>query len=234
MFECHAIFRLFFSASENVKNVTEENCRTPSVSACSVPSFSSPLPTHHRSLQTATHSLHQDPHSLLKQDPIEICTSLWVKTFSSPKTTSFPNLTGFLSNFDLWRLAYQRSCAHATGTFPPRNAVHTNVLKTFSTFVTPLFAAVSFRTTRPTPSFAPPTTPPFRSLSPNANFVPFSIPSGRSGGSLDGPRTGFRGPVLPQVAHVSTRSKRPHCGSNHSEQLRGLPVVSERGFGRNF
>ncbi|KAK7319675.1 hypothetical protein RJT34_04398 [Clitoria ternatea] len=95
----------------------------------SIPSFSSPLPTHHRSLQTATHTLHQDPHSLLKQDPIEICTSLWVKTFSSPKTTSFPNLTGFLSNFDLWLLAYQRSCAHATGTFPPRNAVHTNVLQ---------------------------------------------------------------------------------------------------------
>ncbi|KOM53585.1 hypothetical protein LR48_Vigan09g224400 [Vigna angularis] len=69
-----------------------------------------------------------DPHSLLKQDPIEICTSLWVKTFSSPPNTSFPNLTGFLSNFDLWLLAYQRSCAHATGTFPPRNAVGTPVL----------------------------------------------------------------------------------------------------------
>ncbi|TKY71978.1 mitochondrial protein ymf11 [Spatholobus suberectus] len=71
----------------------------------------------------------QDPHTLMKQDPIEICTSLWVKTFSSPPTTSFPNLTGFLSNFDLWLLAYQRSCAHATGTFPPRNAVGTPLLR---------------------------------------------------------------------------------------------------------
>ncbi|KAK2393909.1 nuclear intron maturase 2, mitochondrial [Trifolium repens] len=94
----------------------------------------SPFPSLlHRSLQTTTQTLHQDqyqdPQSLLKQDPIEICTSLWVKTFSSPKTTSFPNLTGYLSNFDLWVFAYQRSCAHVTGTFPPRNAIHTNILR---------------------------------------------------------------------------------------------------------
>ncbi|XP_045803571.1 nuclear intron maturase 1, mitochondrial-like [Trifolium pratense] len=86
-----------------------------------------------RSLQTTTQTLHQDqyqdPQSLLKQDPIEICTSLWVKTFSSPKTTSFPYLTGYLSNFDLWVFSYQRSCAHVTGTFPPRNAIHTNILR---------------------------------------------------------------------------------------------------------
>ncbi|XP_061374354.1 nuclear intron maturase 1, mitochondrial isoform X2 [Gastrolobium bilobum] len=84
------------------------------------------------SLQTAkpnNKQEEQDPHSLLRQDPIEICTSLWVKTFSSPKHTSFPNLTGFLSNFDLWVFAYQRSCAHATGTFPPRNAIHSNHLR---------------------------------------------------------------------------------------------------------
>ncbi|CAI8590848.1 unnamed protein product [Vicia faba] len=86
-----------------------------------------------RSLQTTNQTpqqdQHQDPQSLLKQDPIEICTSLWLKTFSSPKTTSFPNLTGYLSNFDLWVFAYQRSCAHVTGTFPPRNAIHTNLLR---------------------------------------------------------------------------------------------------------
>eukprot|EP00256_Glycine_max_P024439 XP_003547207.1 nuclear intron maturase 1, mitochondrial-like [Glycine max] len=86
-------------------------------------SFSRPFSTH----SSQPPNQNQDPHSLMKQDPIEICTSLWVKTFSS-STTSFPNLTGFLSNFDLWLLAYQRSCAHATGTFPPRNAVHATVL----------------------------------------------------------------------------------------------------------
>ncbi|KAI4295430.1 hypothetical protein L6164_035489 [Bauhinia variegata] len=88
-------------------------------------------------LQTANHlqpqnhleDKDQDPYSLLKEDPIEICTSLWVKTFSSPPQASFPNLTGFLSKFDLWVLAYQRSCAEVTGTFPPRNAIHTHVLR---------------------------------------------------------------------------------------------------------
>ncbi|EEF42669.1 RNA binding protein, putative [Ricinus communis] len=72
--------------------------------------------------------IHQDPYSLLKQDPIEICTSLWVKSFSSPPNTTFPNLTGFLSKLDLWVLAYQRSCAQVTGTFPPRNALHSQTL----------------------------------------------------------------------------------------------------------
>ncbi|KAL2341137.1 hypothetical protein Fmac_009077 [Flemingia macrophylla] len=71
----------------------------------------------------------EEPETLVKRDPIEICTSLWVKTFSSPKATTFPNLTGFLSNFDLWLLAYQRSCAHATGTFPPRTALHGPLLR---------------------------------------------------------------------------------------------------------
>ncbi|KAJ7968935.1 Intron maturase, type II family protein [Quillaja saponaria] len=82
-------------------------------------------------LRTTTHKQdkEQDPYSLLKGDPIEICTSLWVKTFSSPPQTTFPNLTGFLSKFDLWVLAYQRSCAQVTGTFPPRNAIHFHVLR---------------------------------------------------------------------------------------------------------
>lgn len=52
---------------------------------------------------------------------------LWVKTFSQPQKP-FNNLTGFLSKLDLWVLAYQRTCAHFTGTFPPRNALHSAVL----------------------------------------------------------------------------------------------------------
>ncbi|KAK7836444.1 nuclear intron maturase 1, mitochondrial [Quercus suber] len=78
--------------------------------------------------QTPSLQNQQDPYSLLKQDPIEICSSLWFKTFSSPPNTSFPNLTGFISKLDLWVLAYQRSSAHFTGTFPPRNAIHSQVL----------------------------------------------------------------------------------------------------------
>ena len=78
--------------------------------------------------QTSSLQNQQDPYSLLKQDPIEICSSLWFKTFSSPPNASFPNLTGFISKLDLWVLAYQRSSAHFTGTFPPRNAIHSQVL----------------------------------------------------------------------------------------------------------
>ncbi|KAK3205162.1 hypothetical protein Dsin_019208 [Dipteronia sinensis] len=74
------------------------------------------------------HHQQQDPYSLLKQDPIQILLSLWVKTFSSPTSISFPNLTGFLSKLDLWVLAYQRASAHVTGTFPPRSAFHYQTL----------------------------------------------------------------------------------------------------------
>lgn len=70
----------------------------------------------------------KDPYTFLKDDPIQVCFSIWVKAFSSPPTVSFPNLTGFLSKFGLWVLAYQRSCAHVTGTFPPISAIHSNVL----------------------------------------------------------------------------------------------------------
>ncbi|KAK4744213.1 hypothetical protein SAY87_010525 [Trapa incisa] len=77
----------------------------------------SPHPTQQKQLV-------RDPYSLLKEDPIQIISSLWVKSFSSPAETVFPNLTGFLAKFDLWVLAYQRACAHFTGTFPPRNAIH--------------------------------------------------------------------------------------------------------------
>ncbi|CAK7350220.1 unnamed protein product [Dovyalis caffra] len=73
-------------------------------------------------------SAHQDPYSLLKEDPIDICSSIWVKSFSSPSNFTFSNLTGFLSKLDLWVLAYQRSCAHVTGKFPPRNALHSHAL----------------------------------------------------------------------------------------------------------
>ncbi|KAK6917191.1 Domain X [Dillenia turbinata] len=77
------------------------------------------------------HQNQQDPYSLMKEDPIKICSDLWVKSFShqpqNPKP--FTNLTGFLSKFDLWVLAYQRSCAHCTGSFPPRNAIHSHALQ---------------------------------------------------------------------------------------------------------
>ncbi|GER24592.1 intron maturase, partial [Striga asiatica] len=69
----------------------------------------------------------QDPYSLLKEDPIQVLSDLWVKSFSQTQKP-FQNLTGFLSKLDLWLLAYQRACAHATGSFPPRNAIPAHTL----------------------------------------------------------------------------------------------------------
>ena len=144
------------------------------------------FPFHHSSRPLSFHSpqpLHQgnqnlDPHSLLKQDPIEICTSLWVKTFSSPQNTSFPNLTGFLSNFDLWLLAYQRSCAHATGTFPPRNAVGTPVLHSLLSLRNAVIRNRFEWNNKTNPfSFVPPMTLPFQSPSLNADSKPLSNPT---------------------------------------------------------
>ncbi|XP_049397094.1 nuclear intron maturase 1, mitochondrial [Solanum stenotomum] len=74
------------------------------------------------------HCLHKEgTHSLLKEDPLEILSNLWIKTFSQPQKP-FTNLTGFLSKLDLWVLAYQRTYAHLTGSFPPRNAIQSHVL----------------------------------------------------------------------------------------------------------
>ncbi|XP_041025826.1 nuclear intron maturase 1, mitochondrial [Juglans microcarpa x Juglans regia] len=94
-------------------------------SLSSIATYPPSQPTRH---VIQNHNQDQDPYSLLKEDPIQICSSLWVKTFSSPPDITVPNLTGFLSKLDLWVLAYQRSCAQVTGTFPPRNAIHSHVL----------------------------------------------------------------------------------------------------------
>ncbi|KAL4184261.1 hypothetical protein AMTRI_Chr10g224680 [Amborella trichopoda] len=71
---------------------------------------------------------HEDPFSLMKADPIELCSQLWVSSFSNPNKT-LSNLTGFLRKFDLWILAYQRAHADEVGSFPPRNAIHFSTLK---------------------------------------------------------------------------------------------------------
>ncbi|KAG4971272.1 hypothetical protein JHK82_036937 [Glycine max] len=167
-------------------------------------SFSRPLATHSPQPAEQNH----DPHSLMKQDPIEICTSLWVKTFSSS------NLTGFLSNFDLWLLAYQRSCAHATGTFPPRNAVHTPVLHSLRNAV----IRIRFE-------WNDKTNPLFRAPNDAAFSKPLSKRKLRAAIQSDKPcfqdrvvqeillmilEPVFEPRFSPLIARVSTRSKRPH------------------------
>ncbi|XP_077251004.1 intron maturase, type II family protein [Tasmannia lanceolata] len=92
-----------------------------------VTTLSSPLLTN----QHQNQEQQKDPYSLMKEDPIQVCSDLWVKAFSAPQSPKphFSNLTGFLKKFDLWVLAYQRSCAHETGSFPPKNAIQLPVLQ---------------------------------------------------------------------------------------------------------
>ncbi|XAR72464.1 RNA-directed DNA polymerase [Bertholletia excelsa] len=97
-------------------------CTGITYSSCSLSHLSSLQHRHPEPLQ-------QDPYSLLKEDPIQVISDLWVRAFSDRQTCKpFTNLTGFLSKLDLWVLAYQRTCAHVTGSFPPRNALRSHVL----------------------------------------------------------------------------------------------------------
>ncbi|KAD6796134.1 hypothetical protein R6Q59_019992 [Mikania micrantha] len=89
--------------------------------------FAIPHGNQHHHSHRCQPSPQQDVHSLLKEDPIQVLSDLWVQTFSNNQT-HFPNLTGFISKLDLWVLAYQRTCAHFTGSYPSRHAVQTHVL----------------------------------------------------------------------------------------------------------
>ncbi|KAL9224339.1 hypothetical protein vseg_000383 [Gypsophila vaccaria] len=71
---------------------------------------------------------HRNPNELITEDPTQICSDIWVKSFTTRKQATFPNLTGFLSKFDLWLLSYQRVFAHVTGSVPSRNRIHSSVL----------------------------------------------------------------------------------------------------------
>ncbi|KAJ3681766.1 hypothetical protein LUZ60_014339 [Juncus effusus] len=61
-----------------------------------------------------------DPTTLLKEDPISLCTSLWVSSFSSP---SPPSVSPYLSRLELWLLAYQKAYADDTGSYLPRGSI---------------------------------------------------------------------------------------------------------------
>nr|CAD1842268.1 unnamed protein product [Ananas comosus var. bracteatus] len=116
-------------------------CLSSSSSLFSPPSL--PHHHHHHEDDDVASSL-PNPYDLMKEDPIQICSDLWVRSFSRRATTSavaeaeavpscpwaappwpweagrcsVPEPHRFLKKFDLWVLAYQRSCAHHTGSFP--------------------------------------------------------------------------------------------------------------------
>ncbi|KAJ4773783.1 hypothetical protein LUZ62_058040 [Rhynchospora pubera] len=62
-----------------------------------------------------------DPSTLLKEDPISLCASLWLSSFREPSTT--PPLSSYLSRLELWLLAYQKAYADDTGSYLPRSNI---------------------------------------------------------------------------------------------------------------
>lgn len=63
-----------------------------------------------------------DPTTLMKEDGIAVCSSLWVESFRSPDAT-VANLAGYLRRLELWVVAYQKVCADETGAYLPRSAI---------------------------------------------------------------------------------------------------------------
>lgn len=122
------------SLRQFVKHLARKNSPSLRTYARTLSCSLSPPQNHHESRPpeaTATTSQYQDndPYALMKEDPVDICSSMWVKAFSSSRTTGpAPNLKGFLAKFDLWVLAYQRTVAYVTGAFPRRTAIDSQVL----------------------------------------------------------------------------------------------------------
>ncbi|MQM05683.1 hypothetical protein Taro_038500, partial [Colocasia esculenta] len=64
----------------------------------------------------------EGPSSLIKEDGIAICSSLWVDSFREPDRT-VTNLSSYLRRFELWIIAYQKVCADETGAYLPKSAI---------------------------------------------------------------------------------------------------------------
>ncbi|CAL9766937.1 unnamed protein product [Musa acuminata subsp. burmannicoides] len=70
---------------------------------------------------------YDDPSSLLRDDPISICSALWVDSFRDPSATA-SSLTPLLRRLELWVLAYQKAYADETGSYLPKSSVPSSAL----------------------------------------------------------------------------------------------------------
>ncbi|KAJ8630127.1 hypothetical protein MRB53_023450 [Persea americana] len=69
-----------------------------------------------------------DPSSLIKEDGVAVCSSMWIDSFREPNKT-VTNLTTFLRRFELWVIAYQKVCADEMGSYMPRSAIQRSALE---------------------------------------------------------------------------------------------------------
>ncbi|CAA7411045.1 unnamed protein product [Spirodela intermedia] len=69
-----------------------------------------------------------DPSSLIKEDGIAICSSLWIDSFRDPGQT-ITNVTSYLRRLELWVIAYQKVAADDTGSYVPKNTIPPHALE---------------------------------------------------------------------------------------------------------
>lgn len=63
-----------------------------------------------------------NPSNMLKEDPVSICTQMWIENFREPDKT-LTNLSTYLRKFELWVMAYQKVASDEIGAYVPRSAV---------------------------------------------------------------------------------------------------------------
>ncbi|KAF5179268.1 Nuclear intron maturase 2 protein, partial [Thalictrum thalictroides] len=69
-----------------------------------------------------------DPASLMKEDGVAVCSTMWIENFREPDKT-VNNLSEYLRRFELWVLAYQKVASDEIGTFMPRSAIQKSALE---------------------------------------------------------------------------------------------------------
>ncbi|XP_074564123.1 nuclear intron maturase 2, mitochondrial [Curcuma longa] len=86
------------------------------------------LPGHRsRNQWDSLSTVSEDPASLLRDDPISICSALWVDSFRDPSATA-TSLTPILRRLEVWVLAYQKAYADETGSYLPKSSVSSSAL----------------------------------------------------------------------------------------------------------
>ncbi|XP_058104167.1 nuclear intron maturase 2, mitochondrial [Magnolia sinica] len=89
--------------------------------------YTSPPSPPPRQIPAFAASSSDDPTTLLREDGIAVCSSIWIDSFREPDKT-VTNLTTHLRRFELWVVAYQKVCIDELGSYMPRSAIQRSAL----------------------------------------------------------------------------------------------------------
>ncbi|KAH9293322.1 hypothetical protein KI387_041473, partial [Taxus chinensis] len=70
----------------------------------------------------------EDPYSLVKEDGVNVCASLWINSFRDNQKV-VNSLSGYLKRFEIWIMAYQKVYADETGSLTHRNEIEKSVME---------------------------------------------------------------------------------------------------------